>query len=537
MRFFLLAICALCCNVCLAQTPKSAFDTARAMMQRKDIAQAVPYFQTVMASGDEALKREAINYISETWVSGKVSISLSKSATSYGRLLSDYMGATFSGKESTMNAADHYTAGLIFWSFAYSGASDKLGRAINQLNAAASAGVTDAIFYLAEAVKQMKNVNPAVQWGDIINLYTQAAVARKSPEPLIGLGNAKLGDLMWSNFGKAPKPADIDTAKDVFLMCLYNVMYAMPDSFHIAIDRFWSRSFGMDNQDTAVTNLIKTYFSRVAVPANSPARKGLAWHRLYEYFYDATPKNDSMRGSIMNTLRTYYNNDRELLAVITEFLDTVTSNDAGYALSIDSKWLTFFPPIQVNDPERFFSVAAMTEQNYLAFLEKNAPANRFTKQIEQGYRSRFNILFDIISGDKVAAEYRYALGDFGSLRNMQLMEKLSAFPDIRNSSAIKYVYADMAILNNLSSYASSGGGIPIRFDELPKVYSKWSAADKKGYNKQYIKFLLKQVQTLVNSRQNINSLAQAAGKSTLDLNDYNKTQKTIDQIAAVLEIK
>jgi hypothetical protein len=537
MRIFLLAICGMFCNVCLAQTPENAFDTASAMLNRKEVEQAIPYFQIVMDQGDEALKRKTINYIAETWVSAESPIALSQSKLSYGKLLSDYMNATFKGKESTMNAGDHYTSGLIFWSFAYSGAVKQTSRAIYQLNAAVRAGNTDAVYYLAAAVKQMKSQDPGIQWGDIINLYTQAAVVKKSPQPLISLGNSKLGDLKWSVFDKSKTAADLDTAREVFLMSLNNVMQAIPDSFHIAINSFWKRSFGDDTQDTVVSNLIKTYFARVNVPSSSPARKGLAWHRLYEYFYDATPEKNTNRPAIMKALKDYYNNDRELLTVIADFLNTAQPNEAGFALSIDSKWLTFFSPMQVNDPESFFSAAARTEQDYLAFLAKNPPASRFTKQIAQGYRKRFNLLFDIAISKNINEKYKYALVDVGSSLNMHLIEKLSAFPDVSGSSAVKYVYADMAALNNLSSYASLGGGIPIKFDELRKVYSNWSAADKKGYNRQYIDFLLKQMQELVNSGKSLNSLAQATGKSTSDLNDYDKAQKTINQIIAALEIK
>ncbi|MCF6403102.1 hypothetical protein L3C95_09470 [Chitinophaga filiformis] len=507
------------------------------MLDRENVEQAISYFQTVMDQGDEALKRKTINYITETWVSANSPIALSKSRLSYAKFLSDYMNATFKGKESTMNADDHYTAGLIFWSFAYSGALNQTSRAISQLNAAARGGNTDAVLYLAAAVKQMKNQDPGIQWGDIIDLYTQAAIVKKTPQPLISLGNSKLADLKWSTFNKFKTAADLDTARNIFLASLNNVMQAVPDSFHVAVNSFWERSFSGSTPDTAVTNLIKIYFAQVTVPSSSPARKGFAWHRLYEYFYEAMPEKNTTRPAIMKELKAYYNNDRELLAVIADFLNTAQPGEMGFALSIDSKWLTAFSPMQVNDPESFFSAAAMTDQDYLAFLEKNQPASRFTKQIAQGYRKRFNQLFDIATSKIINDKYKMALAEVGSSANMRLIETLAAYPDISGNSAIKYVYADMAVLNNLSSYVSLGGGIPMRFDELGKVYNKWSAADKKGYNRQYIDFLLEKVQELVTSRKSVNSLAQATGKSTLDFNDYDKAQKTIDQITAALQIK
>lgn len=530
MRIILMGISILLYTACFSQTTKITFDTARAMLNRGAVEEAIPYFQKVMAEGDEALKRTTINYLTTEWVNGKCPIAVSKSVSSYGKLLNDYMRATFAGKESTMNTADHYTAGLIFWAFAYSGALAELDRAIYQLETAARGGNSEAIFYLARVVNQKKKNNPEIQWLDVINLYTQASIALKTPQPLIELGNSSLNDVRW-HYKKA---ADLDTAREVFITCLYNVMQTMPDSFHIAVNSFWESGFSRGNQDTAISNLIKTYFARVTVPSNSPVRKGLAWHHLYEYFYDNTPPNDTIRGKIMNKLKSYYNNDRELLAVIADFLNTSQPNE-GFALSINSKWLSFFSPMQVSNPESFFSAVAKTEQDYLAFLEKNAPASRFINQIAQGSRKRLDILFDFIFRKKMDEKYWYALGYNASSISVRNIEKLSAFPDIRNSSAIKYVYADMAVLNNISFYLSTKGGIPIQFNELPNVYSNWSAADKKGYDIQYIKFLLEKVQQSVNLRISGNSLAEAAGQATLDLNDYDKAQKTINQISILFK--
>lgn len=516
MRIIFLGISALFYTTCFSQTPNIAFDTARAMLERSEVSQALPYFETVMGKGDEALKRTTINYLTEQWVNGRSLIAVSKSANSYGNLLANYMSATFKGKESTMNAADHYTAGLVFYALAYSGALGELRKAIYQLDAAAKGGHTDALYYLARVGELMKNQEPSIQWEEIIDLYTRASVAKKTPQPLIEFGNSKLDDLRW----KYKKAADLDTSLNIFFVCLRNVMKALPDSFHVAVNSFWEKSFSFsrEGQDTSTSNPIKIYFAYVTVPSNSSARKGLAWHRLYEYFYDNTSKNDTVRGKIMSELKSYYNNDRELLADIADFINTATPNDAGFALSINSKWLTFFSPMQVSNPESFFRAAAKTEQNYLAFLEKNAPASRFTSPIAQGYRERFNILYNLISNKKVGAKNRYTLGD-GSLTNMRLIDKLSALPDIRNSSAIKYVYADMAVLNNLNSIVGSGA-IPAGFNELPNVYGNWSAADKKGYDTQHINLLLKTVQELA---------------IFLNQNESEKVQKTIKQVLTLIK--
>ncbi|UYQ94950.1 hypothetical protein MKQ68_07565 [Chitinophaga horti] len=535
MRMHLLAFFVICSHALSAQTTQPAYDSARAILDRGELEKAIPYFETVMTNGDEALKRKTINYLTETWVGGKHAISLSKSVKSYGKLLSDYMSATFAGKESTMNAADHYTAGMIFWSFAYAGSKGATTKAVTQLNMAAQKGYSGAVIHLAAAVRQLKNQDPSIQWGDIINLYTQAAAIQKSPQPLIDLANSKVADLVWGSFDKKQTAAQRDTIKDVFFMSLYNITQVIPDSFHVAVAWFWERSMGTAIQDTMVSNLMKDYFARAPLPQGSPARKGQAWHHLYEYFYDPTPKNMTVRTEIMNKLKEFYNNEQELLGVISEFVVTAKTNDIGYGMSYDSKWLTFFTPALVDQPERLFTAAAMTDQDFLPFLEKNQPASRFSKPIADGYRKRFDRLFEIAGGKNIDAKYQFALAEVGSAANMRLIEKLAAYPEICKSSAIKQAYADLAVLKNLASYGSTGANIPIDFTELPKVYENWSAADKKSYNRQYVNLLLKYIQEVISSGRNVNSLASATGKVTLDFNDYDKAQKAITQISAALK--
>ncbi|WP_147320075.1 hypothetical protein [Chitinophaga silvisoli] len=537
MRIVMLIACILCCHLSFSQSPEIAFDTAKAMLERRDVASALPYFQTVMAQGNERLQRKTINYIAETWVTDISPIALHKLNSSYGKLLSDYMNATFRGKESTMNAGDHYTAGLIFWSFAFSGLNTNTSKAIYQFKTAFDAGYTQAVVYLAAATKQMKNQDPSVQWAQIIKLYSLASIVQNSPLPLIRLANSQVAG-MQRGFSDSPdKAAQKDTARDVFFKCLDNIIKEMPDSFHLAVNTFWERGFQFDTQDTMVTNLMKNYFTRVNIPATSPARKGLAWHRLYEYFYDATTEKQKEGSPIINNLKKYYNNDRQLLTDIADFLHSAEPNKVGFALGINSKWLSAFSPMQVDSPDRFFAAAAMTEQDFLGFLAKNEPAGRFTGAIAAGYHRRFDILFDIASTNEIESKYRYAIVDVTSTQNMRLIEKLAAYPEISNSSAVKYTYADMAVLNNLASYASNGGGIPISFNELPNVYRKWTQADKQGYERQYVDFLLKKVQELVNTGKSTNSLALATGKQSLDLNDYDKAQKTINEVVLALAIK
>jgi hypothetical protein len=537
MKHFVLAIALLFSLPSFSQSTQVNFDTAKARLSRRDADKALPVFQELMATADAATKRIVIDYLTEHWVdASKGGIALSKSVTDYARLVSAYVAATFTGKESGMNANDRYTAGMIYWALAYSGMKgNELKSAINQLGLAAQQGHVNASYYLAEAASTLKTRDPGVSWDDVLDLYTRASMAKKSPRPLIKFGNNRLNAVKWSNSSKDKKAADLDTARNLFGASLNNIIEVIPDSFHVAIDYFWSVALQFDSQDTSLTNLLTSFFIQRPIPPTSPAKKGLAWNYLYQFFYDDGPKNDTLRGRIMNGLKQYYNNDRELLAVITEFLDKAEPNDIGYAKSVNSKWLSYFTPMQVSDPERFFKAAAFTEQDYRSFLEKNAPANRFANAIAQGYRDRFDILFSIATGKVIADEYKFSLSSFASGLSMRVIEKLkTSYPDIYNNSAVKYVYADLAVLDNLCNYARTGQ-VPVGFDQLPAAFANWSNNDKLGYKRRYIDFFLKQIQTLVNTGKNNKSLSQATGKTNLDLNDYDKAQATIDRIQAALK--
>ncbi|MDP3129308.1 MAG: hypothetical protein Q8M81_12495 [Sediminibacterium sp.] len=534
MKHFVLAMAILFTVPLFSQSTLVSLDTARAMLSRNEAEKALPVFQQLMTGTDAATQRAIVNELTELWVNGKGGIALSKANLGYGKLLSDYMNAALVTKGNNMSAADHYTAGMIFWAFGYSGASNQVQKAVNQLDAAARGGNTDALFYLAEAVRTLKNKVPVISWGDILGLYTRASEEKKTPRPLITLGNTKLSELSLSYMRNGKTAADLDTAKNVFWMSLNNLAQTVPDSFHVAVNYFWGRAFGFDKQDTTVSNLMSAYFSKVAIPVTSPAKKGVAWHYLELFFYDNSPKHDTTRARVMKALKTYYNNDRELLGVISEFLLSAEPNIMGHALSINSKWLSYFTPMQVADPTQFFRAAAATEQDFISFLEKNPSATQYTKDIAQGYRDRFNILFDIISGKTIDPKTSFALGGVASSISKFVIDKLSAFPEIRNSSAIKYAYADMAVLDNLSNYGGSGF-IPVGFNQLPAAFANWSVADKQGYKTHYLDYLLKNVQQMVTSGKNTNALAQATGKSNPDLTDYDKAQATIDKIRMVLK--
>src|SRR4051812_1215617 len=98
------------------------------------------------------------------------------------------MNATFRGKKKNMTAADHYTAGLIFWSLGSSGALENIPKALTQFQMAYDGGHKQAIGYLASALAVYKKSDPTVPWSAVLEAYTIAASELKSMKPLTDLG-------------------------------------------------------------------------------------------------------------------------------------------------------------------------------------------------------------------------------------------------------------------------------------------------------------------------------------------------------------
>ncbi len=515
-----------------AQTLKADFESGKALLLAKKEKEALPYFQKIMATNDEPLKRTMINFVTETWLDSLGIISFSKVLKDYLLLVNQYMGATFSGKESGMNANDHYTAGLIFWSLASNGMSSETRRAVIQLNAAYQKGNKQALKYLPNATAWLKKRDASVPWADVLEIHGIAASELNTIKPLTKLGWDNYSDL--GNFSKLSK-AEKDTAKKVFLASLDMAAQALPDSFYKVVDYFWLRTYNtFGRQDTLLTGLLNNFFLGTDPSKVQQVRKGVAWHYLYKYFYENRPRSNEMRQELMTKMNALYPNDESaLLLVISEFLKEPRSNTIGLMLSADAKWLNSFKPATLPFPEKFFYAAALTEQNFILFLDKNPNVSAYTPAIVSGFRTRFDNLMSILNDNKEDRKITTATVNIATNGSSELISKLLERNDMKNVSSLKHLQADMQILQNLSRYMRYLQlQLPMFFDELPLVFKNWSGADKSSYDSKYLKLLIETVQENVNDSKSL--LAKAGGENSGDFQDYDKAQKTLNELKTFL---
>ena len=533
MRITLFCVFMLTAFTLQAQTLKADFESGKALLLAKKEKEALPYFQKIMAANDEPLKRTMINFVTETWLDQGTTIAFSKALKDYVLLVNQYMGATFSGKESGMNANDHYTAGLIFWSLASNGMNSETRRAVTQLNAAFQKGNKQALKYLPNAAAWLKKRDASVPWASVIEIHGIAASELNTIKPLTELGWSNYSDL--GNFSKLSK-AEKDTAKEVVLASLSMAAQALPDSFYKVVDYFWLRTYSFfdGRQDTVLTGLLNKFFSGINTSQVQQARKGVAWHYLYKYFYENRPRSNEMRQELMTKMKVLYPNDESaLLLVISEFLKEPRSNTIGLMLSADAKWLNSFKPATLPFPEKFFYAAALTEQNFILFLDKNPNVSPNTASIVSGFRMRFLNLFSILNDNKEDRKITTATVNVATNGSSELISKLLERNDLKNVSSLKHLQADMQILQNLSRYMRDLQ-LPMFFDELPLVFKNWSKADKSSYDSQYLKLLIVEVQQNINESKSNNWIAEAGGKNTLDFKDYDKAQKALDKLKTFL---
>lgn len=504
-----------------AQTLQADFETGKALLQAKKEKESLPYFQKIMSSTDEPLKRTMINYVTETWLGYASVISFSSALKDYMLLANKYMAATFAGKEKSMNANDHYTAGLIFWSLASNGMSSENLRAVVQLMAAYQKGNKQALNYLPNAMASLKRNDPSVLWSDVLEIHGIAASELNTTKPLTKLGWDNYSDL--NSFSKLSK-LQKDTAKEMVLASIDMTAQALPDSFYKVVDYFWLRTYTvLGRQDTVLTGLLNKFFLSTDPAKVMPVRKGVAWHYLYKYFYENLPRNNDVRQELITKMKALYPGDESaLLLVISEFLEQPRSNVLGLILSADAKWLNSFTPAAVAFTDKFFYAAALTEQNFIPFLDKNSSASPTTaSSIASGFRMRLVNLFGILNDNKEDSKITIATANIFTSSAAELISKLLERNDMKNVAALKHVRADMKIIENLSRYKKDLQ-LPMFFDEVSKMFKNWSSADKSSYDSKYLKLLIQTLQpTITEGKQSNNPL---------DLNDYNKAQKTLNEL-------
>jgi hypothetical protein len=516
-----------------AQTLKVDFETGKALLlARNKEKEALPYFQKIMAANDEPLKRTMINFVTETWLDSTGKISFSSALKDYFAFVHKYIETTFSGKESGMNANDHYTAGIIYWTLAAHGLNSEARRAVVQLMASYQKGNKQALKYLPDAFASLKRRDASVAWADVIEIHGIAASELNTIKPLTKLGWSNYSDL--GNFSTLSK-AEKDTAKDVVQASINMVAQALPDSFYKAVDYFWIRSYTvLGRQDTVLTGIINNFFTNTDPSQVQPVRKGVAWHYLYKYFYENRPKNLEIRKDLMAKMKALYANDEgALLLVISEFLKEPRSNTMGLMLSADTKWLDNFRPAAISNPDMFFYAAALTGQDVIPFLDKNPNANAYSASIVKGFRMRFNNLFGILNDKKEDTKLATAVVSLATDGSSNAISKLLERNELTNVASLKQIKADMEVLENLSRYKKHLQ-LPMFFDELPLAFKNWSTADKRSYDSQYLKLLIELVQQNINESKSANSLAESLGDHSLDFKDYEKAQKTLDKLKTIL---
>ena len=504
-----------------AQTLQADFETGKALLQGKKEKEALPYFQKIMASTDEPLKRTMINFVTETWLGYASVISFSRALKDYMVLANQYMAATFSGKEAGMNANDHYTAGLIFWSLASNGVISETRRAVVQLMTAYQKGNKQALNYLPDAMASLKESDASISWNDVLQIHGEAAKVLNTTRPITKLGWSKYSDL--SSFSKLSK-AQKDTAKEIVIATLYLTVQALPDSLHKVVDYYWLRTYNtFGRQDTVLTGLLNRGFL-VTDPAQvKPVRKGVAWHYLYKYFYENLSRNNDERQGLITKMKALYPGEESaLLLVMSEFLKEAKGNTFGMMLSADAKWLNSFTPAAISFPEKFFYAAALTEQNFIPFLDKNPSAPSITATaIASGFRMRLLNLFGILNDNKENSKVTTSTVNLATNSSADLLSKLLERNDMKNVAALKHVRADMKILENLSRYMKDMQ-LPMFLDEMPAMFKNWSVADKSSYDSRYLKLLIETMQPIVSEGK--------GGNNLVDLKDYGKAQQTLNEL-------
>jgi hypothetical protein len=193
-------------------------------------------------------------------------------------------------------------------------------------------------------------------------------------------------------------------------------------------------------------------------------------------------------------------------------------NEAGYVMSLNSKWLRFFSPMKVSDPHKFYYAAAFSETDFTSFISANGPITDYIPSIIKGYEDRIFILSRIITAGALNEKAKSSLGQFGTSINMDILKKLLTMPAFSNNSRLKHAYADMVVLNNFAA-AYNNVQVPVQIDELPAAFNGWTAADKQSYNKKYFNDLM-------------TILGKISKMAISDL-DYSRLQKTVDKLQKV----
>ncbi len=523
MRVTIFCMCMFTAFALQAQTLQKDLETGKALLQAKKEKEALPYFQKIMASTDEPLKRNMINFVTENWQNGN--ISFSTALKEYVTLGSQYMTATFSGKEARMNANDHYTAGLIFWSFVSSGLNSYALKAVSQLGSSYQKGNKQALHYLPDAMAWLKKRDGNVTWTDVLQIHGEAATVLNTIKPITKLGWSNYSDL--SSFSQL-STSQKDTAKQILQATLELAVQALPDSFYKVVDYYWLRTYNtFGRQDTLLTGLLNRFFLTTELAQVKQARKGMAWHYLYKYFYENLPRNNDVRLGLITKLKALYpREENALLLAISEFLKEAKGNIFGIMLSADAKWLNSFTPATITFADKFFYAAALTEQDFIPFLDKNPDASSTTAAaIASGFRMRLLHLFGILNDNKENLKVTTSTVNIATKSAAEMISKLLERNDMKNIAALKHARADMKILENLSRYMKDMQ-LPMFLDEVPVVFKNWSVSDKSSYDSRYLKLLIDTIQPVVSEGKK--------GNNPLDLKDYDKAQKTLNELKVYL---
>jgi hypothetical protein len=254
------------------------------------------------------------------------------------------------------------------------------------------------------------------------------------------------------------------------------------------VDYYHRQSFLPDHQDTVLVNLVDNF---LAAAANAPqTRKSIAWTYLYKFFYDLTPKTDEIRNELMKKIKALYaNDDKQVMDLVVAFINETDVNAIGYAMSLNSKWLGYFTPMKMGNARKFYYAAAVSDVDFTSFIPVNEPVTDYLTSIVNGYEDKIRIFNEIITTGALNKNAKVALGQVGTSINMAILQKLLALPALSNNSRLKYVYADMAVLNNYA-VAINKALVPVQIDELANVFSGWTAAEKKGYDAKILTKLL-----------------------------------------------
>ena len=222
----------------------------------------------------------------------------------------------------------------------------------------------------------------------------------------------------------------------------------------------------------------------------------------------------------------YPGEESALLLVISEFLKEARGNTYGLMLSADAKWLNSFAPATVTFADKFFYAAALTDQNFIPFLDKNPNISAPTAaSIASGFRMRLLNLFGMLNDNKQNLKVTTSTVTLATNNASEMISKLLERNEMKNVTALKHVGADMKILENLSRYMKDMQ-LPMFIDEVPAAFKNWSGADKSSYDSRYLKLLIETIQPVVNEGK--------GGNNPLDLKDYGKAQKTLNELKKYL---